>query len=67
MLITIQVTVSDLRSQIKTQQAALEEAREENAARKEHEEKQTSQFQVCFGCSVEGVSHLMYEFLNKST
>ena len=50
MLITVQVTVSDLRSQIKTQQAALEEAREENAARKEHEEKQTSQFQVCLCC-----------------
>ena len=67
MLITVQATVSDLRSQVKTLQAALEEAREENAARKEHDAKLRSQFQVCFCCSVEGVSYLMYELLNRST
>ena len=42
----IQATTSDLRSQITTLQAALEEAKEENAARKEHETILTSQFQV---------------------
>ena len=67
MLITVQATVSDLRSQITTLEAALEGARKNNAAWKEHGAKLVSQFQVCFGCSVEGVSHLMYEFLNKST
>ena len=67
MFITIQATTSDHRSQITTLQAALEGARKENAARKEHEAKLICQFQVCFCCSVEGVSHLMYELLNKST
>ena len=47
MLITIQATASDLRSQITTLQAALERARVEIAAMKEHEAKQTSQLQVC--------------------
>ena len=46
----IQATTNDLKSQITTLQAALEEAREENAARKEHEEKRTSQYQVCLCC-----------------
>ena len=47
MLITIQATASDLRSQITTLQAALARARVEIAAMKEHEAKQTSQLQVC--------------------
>ena len=50
MLITIQATASDHRSQITTLQAALVGAREEIAARKEHEAILTSQFQVCL-CS----------------
>ena len=54
MLITIQATASDLRSQITTLQAAL---KGEIAARKEHEAKLTSQFQVCL-CRKQGVSHL---------
>ena len=47
MLITVQATASDLGSQITTLQAALEG---EIAARKEHEVKLTSQFQVCLCC-----------------
>ena len=47
MLITIQATAIDLRSQITTLQAALEG---EIAARKEHEVKLASQFQVCLCC-----------------
>ena len=54
MLITIQATTSELRSQITTLQAAL---KGEIAARKEHEAKLTSQFQVCL-CRKQGVSHL---------
>ena len=50
MLITIQTTTSDLRSQNTTLQAALEGAREEIAARKEHEVELTSQLQVCLRC-----------------
>ena len=46
----IQASTNELKSQITTLQAALEEAREEIAAMKEHEAKQTSQFQVCLCC-----------------
>ena len=46
----IQAIASDLRSQITTLQAALERAREEIAASKEHEAILTSQFQVCLCC-----------------
>ena len=47
MLITVQATANELRSQITTLQAALEG---EIAARKEHEVKMSSQFQVCLCC-----------------
>ena len=50
MLITVQATASGLRSQITKLQTALEEARVEYAAWKEHETTLTSQFQVCFYC-----------------
>ena len=50
MLNTIQATASDLRGQITTLQAALEGARNEVAARKEHEVELASQFQVCLCC-----------------
>ena len=46
-LLLIQATTNELKSQITTLQAALEEAGVEIAAMKEHEAKQTSQFQVC--------------------
>ena len=46
----IQATANELRSQITTLQAALEGARGEIAARKEHEAILTSQFQVCLCC-----------------
>ena len=45
-IISVQVTANELRSQITSLQAALEVAREEIAARSEHEAKLTSQFQV---------------------
>ena len=43
----IQASTNELKSQITTLQTALDEAGEEIAAMKEHEEKLTSQFQVC--------------------
>ena len=46
----IQCADEELRSQILTLQTALVEAREENAARIEHETKLTSQFQVHWAC-----------------
>ena len=46
-LLLIQATTNELKSQITTLQAALDEAGVEIAAMKEHEAKQTSQFQVC--------------------
>ena len=46
----IQTTTSELKSQITTLEAGLREAREEIAARKEHEAKLTAQFQVCLCC-----------------
>ena len=49
-LLLIQATTNELKSQITTLQAALEEAGEEIAAMKEHEAKQTTQFQVCLRC-----------------
>ena len=45
-IISVQVTTNELRSRITSLQAALERAREETAARTEHEAKLTSQFQV---------------------
>ena len=49
-LLPIQATTNELKSQITTLQAALDEAGVEIAAMKEHEAKQTSQFQVCLCC-----------------
>ena len=49
-LIFIQATAIELRGQITTLQAALERARQENATRKVHEAKLTSQLQVCLCC-----------------
>ena len=46
-ILLIQATTNELKSQITTLQAALDEAGVEIAAMKEHEAKQTSQFQVC--------------------
>ena len=50
LLISIQATNNELRSQITALQTTLEAAREEIAARKAHEAKLTSQFQVCLHC-----------------
>ena len=49
-LLLIQATTNELKSQITTLQTALEEAGKEIAAMKEHEAKQTFQFQVCLNC-----------------
>ena len=47
LVISIQAIGNWLRGQISDLQAALQESREENAARKAHEADLTSQFQVC--------------------
>ena len=44
--VSIQTKADGLREQITALQLALQEAREENSARTEHEAKLTSQFQV---------------------
>ena len=59
MLITIQATASNLRSQITTLQAALEGAREEIAARKEHEAILTSRFRCVSVLSELEVCHIL--------